>query len=110
MELKMSFFKIIDEESVSESTLFQSGFSFSQHANEGAFETIKIDFVFQVRVSMVKIPFFVSGIRQVGSMAESAARGVGLGSPMSENVRMVTLSSLGYPFQAVPPGAAPTPR
>jgi hypothetical protein len=52
---KMKFFEFIDEQSVSESIRFQSDFSFSEYENESSFEAIKIDFVFQVGVSMVKL-------------------------------------------------------
>lgn len=51
----MKIFECLDEQSVSESIRFQSYFSFSKYENESAFEAIKIDFVFQVRVLMVKL-------------------------------------------------------
>ncbi|WP_300437164.1 hypothetical protein [Zoogloea sp.] len=51
----MKIFECLDDQSVSESIRFQSDFSFSENENENAFEAIKIDFVFQVGVSMVKL-------------------------------------------------------
>ena len=51
----MKIFECLDDQSVSESIRFQSYFSFSKYENESAFKAIKIDFVFQVRVLMVKL-------------------------------------------------------